>query len=198
MRKRAVSLPPCGPRRLPRPLGEASSFGASGSKGRRIGGDRRLRRSGPFLGGTNSRGLQGRLGTAPSRPLRGGMDEGSSGGLYRPRCGGLNGRSRTGRGNWTKLGGSETYSWQLAACIQNRINMRNHAFQHRPETIHPLVRRIPQPLPTLSSLLSNDPGVQRTQHHTRRRLHTDIMTLRRRVSALLLRQQQTYVRRYGA
>ena len=197
VRKRAVSLPPCGPRRLPRPLGEASSFSASSLEGRRIDGGRRVRRSGPFLGGTNSRGLQGRLGTAPSRPLRGGMDEGSSGGLYRPRCGGLNRWSRTGDRNWTQLGGSETYPWQLAACVQDRINMRNHAFQHRPETIHRLVRRIPQPLSALSPLFPNDPGVQRTQHNTRRRLRTDIVTLRRRVSALLLQQQRTYIKRYG-
>ena len=173
-------------------------FGVSSFEGRRIGGGRRLKRSGPFLRGTNSRGLQGRLGTAPSRPLRSGMDEGGSGGLYRPRCGGLNQRSRTGGCNWTKLGGSETHSWQLAACVQDRINMRNHAFQHRPETIHRFVRRIPQPLSALSPLFPNDPGVQRTQHNTRRRLRTDIVTLRRRVSALLLQQQRTDVRRYGA
>ena len=177
-RKRPPPLPPRLPRHLSCLPGDADSFGPGGLKWRRIGGSRRLVRSRSFLGGAHSCGLQGRLGAAHRRPRRGGMSEGSSGGLYCPGRGGLNRRSRTGRGARTKLGGPEAYSRELAACVQNRINMRNHALQYRPETIHHLVRRIPQPFPLLSPLFSDDPGVQRTQHHTRRRLCTDIVTLR--------------------
>ena len=131
-----------------------------------------------FLGGAHSRGLQGRLGAAHRLPRHGGMSEGSSGGLHCPGRGGLNRRSRTSRGARMKLDSPEAYPRDLAACVQNRINMRYHALQYRPETIHRLVRRIPQPFPLLSPLFSDDPGVQHTQHHTRRRLCTDIMMLR--------------------
>ena len=115
-----------------------------------------------------------------------GMNERSSGGLYGPRCGGLNRRARTGRSAWTKLGSLKAYSRELATRIQYRINMWHHTFQYRPETIHHLVRRIPQPFSPLSPLFSDDPGVQRTQHHTQRRLCTSFTMLRRWVSTWLL------------
>ena len=73
------------------------------------------------------------------RPLCGGMSEGSSGGLHCPGRGGLNRRAGTRRGARTKLGGPEAHSRELAACVQNRIDMRNHALQHRPKTIHHLI-----------------------------------------------------------
>ena len=177
-RKWLPSLPPRLPRHLSRLPGDANSFGPGGLKRRRIGGSRRLMRSTTFLWDSHSCGLQGRLGAAHRRPRLGRMSKGSSGGLYCPGRGGLNRRSGTGRGARTKLSGPEAHSRELAACVQNRINMRYHTLQYRPETIHRLVRRIPQPFPSLSPLFSDDPGVQRTQHHTRRRLRTDIVMLR--------------------
>ena len=132
-------LPPCLSRHLPCPLGDTGLFGTSGFKGRGIGGGRRLTGNGPFLRGVDSCSLQGRLGAVRRCAIRGGTDERGSGGLYYPRRGGLNRWSRTGRGARTKLGSSETYSRELAACVQNRINMRYHALQYHLETIHHLI-----------------------------------------------------------
>ena len=95
---------------LPCPLRDPGLFGTRGFKGRGIGGSRRFVGNGPFLGDANSCGLQGRLGAVCRHPLHSGMSKRSSGGLYCPRHGGLNRRTKTERGAWAKLGGSETYS----------------------------------------------------------------------------------------
>ena len=82
VRKRPPPFPPRLPRHFPRLLGDANSFGPGGLKWRWIGGIRRFVRNRTFLGGAHSHGLQGRLGAAHRRLCRGGMSEGSSGGLY--------------------------------------------------------------------------------------------------------------------
>ena len=136
---RPPPLLPRPPRHLPRLPGDANSFSPGSLKRRRISDSRRSVRSRTFCRGVHSRGLQRGLGATRRRPLRGGVSEGSCGRLHCPGCGGLNRRSRTRRGDRTKLGGPETYSRELAACVQDRINMRYHTLQYCPKTIHRLI-----------------------------------------------------------
>ena len=139
---RATPLLPCPPCHLPRRPSlprDANPFGAGRLEGRRISDRCRSVRGRTLRWSVHPLGFQRRLGATLGRPLGGGMSEGSSGRLHCPGRGGLNRRAGTRRGARTKLGGPEAHSRELAACVQNRIDMRNHALQYRPKTIHCLV-----------------------------------------------------------
>ena len=71
----------------------------------------------------------------------------------------MEGQTQIGWGIWAKLGSLKAHPGQLDKRIKHRIDVRDHALQYCPETIHHLVRRVSELLASLPPLLTDHPEV---------------------------------------